>query len=89
MDAARTWANNQEGLCVWEPERGFVPLSGRMANIMQQWGTATYDPSVKAMYLKVQKGPIVDTDMVLPGIIVDFGEAGQVVGIEWLFTWME
>lgn len=56
---------------------------------MQQWGTATYDPSVKAMYLKVQKGPIVDTDMVLPGIIVDFGEAGQVVGIEWLFTWME
>lgn len=66
-----------------------MPLSGRMANIMQQWGTATYDPSVKAMYLKVQKGPIVDTDMVLPGIIVDFGEAGQVVGIEWLFTWME
>lgn len=56
---------------------------------MQRGTGVTYDASVQAMYLKVQKGPIVDTDMVLPGIIVDFGEAGQVVGIEWLFRLME
>lgn len=55
---------------------------------MQRGGTATYCPSADAMYLTVQKGPIAETDQVLPGIIVDFGADGRVVGIEWLFAWM-
>lgn len=54
----------------------------------ERGGNVTYDPEADAMYLYLQKGPIVDTDIILPGIIVDFGEEGRVVGIEWLFRLM-
>lgn len=56
---------------------------------MQGTGTMSYCAVADAGYLQLQGGRIVETDMVLPGIIVDFGEDGAPVGIEWLFGMME
>lgn len=34
-------------------------------------------------YFKICGGHIVESDEVIPGVIVDFNSAGDVVGIEW------
>ncbi|MBW7900759.1 MAG: DUF2283 domain-containing protein [Rhodocyclaceae bacterium] len=43
-----------------------------------------YDPSADALYVRLGKAKILESEQVQPGIILDFNEAGKVVGIEVL-----
>ncbi len=43
-----------------------------------------YDKSVDALYIRLRDGRIVESDEVTPGIIVDFNENNEVIGIEIL-----
>lgn len=42
------------------------------------------DREADALYLTLRDGPASDTEEVAPGIIVDYDEKGQAVGIEML-----
>jgi len=42
------------------------------------------DREADALYLTLRDGPASDTEEVAPGIIVDYDEQGQAVGIEML-----
>ena len=41
-----------------------------------------YDPEVDALYLRLSESPVLDSEEVRPGIILDFDEQGRVVGVE-------
>lgn len=43
------------------------------------------DHKADALYLNLHDEPVVDSEDISPGIIVDYGSAGQVVGIEMLY----
>lgn len=43
-----------------------------------------YDPEVDALYLRLSESPVLDSEEVRPGIILDFDEQGRVVGVEVL-----
>jgi uncharacterized protein YuzE len=43
-----------------------------------------YDPQADAMYIHLKEAEIVNTDEVEPGIMEDYDEEGNVVGIEIL-----
>lgn len=43
-----------------------------------------YDPSADALYVRLGEAKILESEQVQPGIILDFDEAGKVVGIEVL-----
>jgi uncharacterized protein YuzE len=43
-----------------------------------------YDAEVDALYLRLDDSKVVESDEVQPGIVVDFNEKNQVVGIEVL-----
>ena len=43
-----------------------------------------YDPDVDAAYLTLMKATIAETEEVCPGIVVDFDDSKQIVGIEIL-----
>jgi len=43
------------------------------------------DEKADALYLTLSDGPAWDSEEVSPGIIVDYNEEGQVVGIEMLY----
>jgi len=43
-----------------------------------------YDKSADALYIRLRDGRIVESDEVTPGIIVDFNENNEVIGIEIL-----
>ena len=43
-----------------------------------------YDRSSDALYIRVKENRIVDSEEVAPGIIVDYDENGEIVGIEIL-----
>jgi len=43
-----------------------------------------YDRSVDALYIKLKEDRVAESDEVAPGIIVDYNERGEVVGIEVL-----
>ncbi len=45
-----------------------------------------YDKSVDALYIRLRDGRIVESDEVAPGIIVDFNESNEVIGIEILWV---
>jgi uncharacterized protein YuzE len=43
-----------------------------------------FDEKANAVYLRLDDSPIVDSEEVHPGIVLDFNGANQVVGIEIL-----
>ena len=43
-----------------------------------------YDPAVDALYVRLNEQPIIESEQIKPGIILDYDEAGNVVGIEVL-----
>jgi uncharacterized protein YuzE len=44
----------------------------------------TVDREADALYLSLEETPSVETETVSPGILLDYGANGQVVGIEML-----
>ena len=42
----------------------------------------TYAADVDMLYIDLKDEPSVDSDEVAPGIVLDFGSGGEVVGIE-------
>jgi len=42
------------------------------------------DPATKAIYFRLKDSPIVESEEVAPGIVYDFSESNEVVGIEIL-----
>ena len=42
------------------------------------------DEAADALYIRLEESAIVESEEVSPGVILDFDEAGQVVGIEIL-----
>ena len=45
----------------------------------------TADKEADALYLRLDDSSIVETEEVSPGIMLDFNEAGEVVGVEMLY----
>ena len=43
------------------------------------------DKEADALYLRLHDSRIVDTEEVAPGVMLDFNEAGEVVGVEMLY----
>ncbi len=43
-----------------------------------------YDQQADALYLRLDESAIVESEEVQPGVILDFNEARQVVGVELL-----
>lgn len=43
-----------------------------------------YDPEADAAYLQLSDAPIVDSEMVRPGVVLDYDADERVVGIELL-----
>lgn len=44
----------------------------------------TFDPEVDALYLVLAEGPVLESEEVAPGVILDFDEHENVVAIEVL-----
>ena len=44
----------------------------------------SYDPKADALYIRLRKAKIEESDEVAQGIIVDFDAGGKAVGIEFL-----
>jgi len=44
----------------------------------------SYDPKYDAIYLKFASGKVVDTIEVENNVLIDYGEMGEVIGIEIL-----
>lgn len=44
----------------------------------------SYDRIADALYVKLRDDKIADSDEVAPGVIVDFNDKGEVVGVEVL-----
>ena len=42
----------------------------------------TIDRKADALYLNLEDAPAADTEEIAPGILLDYNEAGKVVGIE-------
>jgi len=45
----------------------------------------TIDSSADALYLRLDKSRIVETEEVSPGVMLDFNENNEVVGVEMLY----
>ena len=45
----------------------------------------TTDKEADALYLRLDDSRIVETEEVSPGVMLDFNEAGEVVGVEMLY----
>ena len=43
-----------------------------------------YDPAIDALYVRLNDSDIIESEQIKPGIILDYDEAGNVVGIEVL-----
>ncbi len=48
--------------------------------------TVRYDRVGDVLYIKLKDGKVVESDEVAPGIIVDYNDKGEVVGIEVLWA---
>lgn len=44
----------------------------------------SYDKVADALYIRLKEDRVVDSDEVAPGVIIDFNEKGEIVGIEVL-----
>jgi uncharacterized protein YuzE len=42
----------------------------------------TYSEKDDGLYVRIDESPILESEEVQPGLIVDFNETGQVIGIE-------
>lgn len=42
----------------------------------------TYDPETDAAYVRLGRGVVVDSEMVAPGVMLDYDEDGRLIGIE-------
>ena len=45
----------------------------------------TVDREADALYLRLDDSPIVESEEVSPGVVLDFNEQNQVVGVEMLY----
>jgi uncharacterized protein YuzE len=45
----------------------------------------TIDREADALYLDLDEAPAVETEVISPGVILDYNASGQVVGIEMLY----
>ena len=45
----------------------------------------TVDPEVDALYLRLDDSKIIDSEEVAPGVILDYNEQNEVVGVEMLY----
>ena len=43
-----------------------------------------YDPTADALYVRLNEQPIIESEQIKPGIILDYDESGNVTGIEIL-----
>lgn len=43
-----------------------------------------YDPASDALYVRLNDRPIVESEQIKPGIVLDYDDAGNVAGIEVL-----
>ncbi len=43
------------------------------------------DKEADALYLRLDDSPIVDSEEVSPGVVLDYSESNEVVGIEMLY----
>ena len=43
-----------------------------------------YDQQADAMYIRLRAGKVIESEEVRPGVVLDFGDQGQVLGIEML-----
>ena len=43
-----------------------------------------FDPEADALYLRLDDSPIIESEEVSPGVVLDFNEEQQVVGVEIL-----
>ena len=44
----------------------------------------TIDKEADALYLRLDDSPIIESEEVSPGVVLDYNEANQVVGVEFL-----
>lgn len=44
----------------------------------------TIDPEADALYLRLSDAPIVDSEQVVAGVVLDYDASDQVVGVEML-----
>ena len=44
----------------------------------------TYDPEANAVYVYLGRGEVNATEEVAPGVVVDYGGGGRLIGIEFL-----
>ncbi len=44
-----------------------------------------YDRAADALYIKLKNDRVADSDEIAPGIIVDYNEKGEIIGIEILW----
>ena len=44
----------------------------------------TYVPAADALYVRLNDQPVIESEQIKPGIVLDYDEAGNVVGIEVL-----
>ncbi len=44
----------------------------------------SYNKTADALYIRLKDDKVVDSDEVAPGVIVDFNDKGEIVGIEVL-----
>jgi len=42
----------------------------------------SYNEKDDALYVRMDEAPIVDSEEVQPGLVVDFNENGQIIGLE-------
>ena len=43
-----------------------------------------YDPTADALYVRLSEQSIIESEQIKPGIVLDYDDAGNVVGIEVL-----
>ena len=43
------------------------------------------DKQADALYLRLDESPIVESEEVSPGVVLDFNESNEVVGVEMLY----
>ncbi|PKO86355.1 MAG: DUF2283 domain-containing protein [Betaproteobacteria bacterium HGW-Betaproteobacteria-12] len=43
-----------------------------------------YDPASDALYVRLSDRPIIESEQIKPGIVLDYDDAGNVAGIEIL-----
>ena len=43
-----------------------------------------FDPVADALYVKLSDSPVIESEAVQPGVILDFDDTGKVIGVEIL-----